>query len=106
FDRVCESLSNAHVVLDQEELHGSLLRFVGDILSFQGPVNFFNVTADCEDAILPFRKNERCRPTGFSGKGEVRVSSDQVDPAEGPLAANDTSVPLLQGSQEVQESRT
>src|SRR2546430_1549073 len=105
-ERVCENLSNAHVVLDQEELHGSLLRFVGDILSFQGPVNFFNVTADCEDAILLFRKNERCRPTGFSGKGEVRVSSDQVDPADGPLAANDTRVPLLDGSPQMRAIRT
>src|SRR3989442_44407 len=111
-ERVCEHLSNAHVVLDQEELHGSLLRFVGDILSFQRLVNsfqrlvnFFNVTADCEDAILPFRKNERCRPTGFSGKGG-RVSSDQVDPADGPLAANDTRVPLLDGSPQMRAIRT
>src|SRR5947209_18776230 len=88
-ERVCENLSNAHVVLDQEELHGSLLRFVGDILSSQGPVIFFNVTADCEDAILPFRKNERSRTTGFSGKGEVRVSSERVDPTDGPVVAND-----------------
>src|SRR5881409_379328 len=106
FERVCEHLSNAHVVLDQEELHGSLLRFVGDILSFQGPVNFFNVTADCEDAILLCRKNERCRRTSLSGKGEVCVSSDRVDPADGPLAPNDTRVQLLDGSPQMRAIRT
>src|SRR2546429_2572671 len=67
---------------------------------------FYHVTADCEDAILPFRKNERCRPTGLSGKGEVRVSSDQVDPADGPLAANDTRSVLLDGSPQMRAVRT
>jgi len=69
-------------------------------------VNFLDVTADCEDAILLFRKNERCRRTSLSGKGEVRVSSDRVDPADGPLAANDTRVPLLDGSPQMRAIRT
>src|SRR5437899_4010216 len=39
-------------------------------------------------------------------EGGGRVSSDQVDPADGPLAANDTRVPLLDGSPQMRAIRT
>src|SRR5256886_17055628 len=57
---------------------------------------------------MPYSFFARTKGAGglvFPERG-VRVSSDQVDPADGPLAANDTRVPLLDGSPQMRAIRT
>src|SRR5213596_3216811 len=56
---------------------------------------------------MPYSFFARTKGAGglvFPERG-VRVSSDQVDPADGPLAANDTRVPLLDGSPQMRAIR-
>src|SRR5213078_511470 len=57
-ERLRENLSHAHVVFDQEELHGPLPRSPATTLSSQGPREFLNVTTGAEDDILS--ANQRC----------------------------------------------
>ncbi len=57
---------------------------------------------------MPYSSFARTKGAGglvFPERG-VCVSSDQVDPADGPLAANDTRVPLLDGSPQMRAIRT
>src|SRR5213083_3066985 len=53
----------------------------------------------------PFARTKGAGGLVFPERGG-RVSSDQVDPADGPLAANDTRVPFLDGSPQMRAIRT
>src|SRR5881296_2671523 len=64
------------------------------------PYSPFARTKGAGGLVFPERVTLRFFPGG------VCVSSDQVDPADGPLAANDTRVPLLDGSPQMRAIRT